>query len=67
MKAKKKILSIYTIARYCSDITDVTFGIDEIREKIIESYRTNKKCPSYFYIRLSRLEEKLTKLTNSKL
>jgi len=57
-------LSAYTVARYCSDITDVTYGIEEIQEKIRERYRTNKRIPYYFYIRFSKLKEKLKKLTD---
>ena len=64
MKRSKKILSAYTVARYCSDITDVTYGIEEIQEKIIEIYRANKRPPYYFYTRLSKLKEKLNKLIN---
>ena len=66
MKQRRKILSAYTVARYCSDITDVTYGIEEIQEKIRERYGTNKKIPLYFYSRLSKLKDKLNKLTTSK-
>ena len=58
-----KELSAYTIARYCTDITDVTHGIEEIEEKIRERYKADKKSPHYFYVRLSKLNEKLNKLT----
>ena len=62
MKQKRKILSAYTVARYCCDITDVEFGIDEIQEQIEARNRANKKIPLYFYSRLSKLEGKLNKL-----
>ena len=60
-----KKLSAYTIARYCSDIADVVAGIDEVRERINERNRTYKKSPHYFYLRLSKLKEKLKKLINT--
>jgi len=60
----KRELSAYTIARYCSDVTDVTHGIDEIWERIRERNRVNKRSPYYFYNRLSKLKKKLNKLTN---
>jgi len=58
-----KKLSAYTVARYCSDTVDVRYGIDEIREKMSERYRANKKCPHYFYVRLKKLNSKLNKMT----
>jgi len=61
---KRKILSAYTIARYCTDIADVTYGIEEILGKIRERNRTNKRTPYYFYTRLSKLNEKLERLTD---
>ena len=64
MKRSRKILSSYTVARYCSDIADVAYRIEEIREKITERNRTSKKIPLYFYNRLSKLKNKLNKLTN---
>ena len=64
MKHKRKILSAYTVARYCSDTTDVAYGIEEIQEKIRERYRLNKRTPYYFYTRLSKLKDKLNKLNN---
>jgi len=60
-----KELSVYTIARYCSDIGDITTGIDEVWERIRERNRAYKRCPRYFYKRLTKLEEKLKKLTNT--
>jgi len=58
-----KKLSAYTIARNCSDIGDVTTGIDEVRERIRERDRAYRKSPHYFYTRLSKLKEKLKELT----
>lgn len=58
----KKILSAYTVAALCSDMTDVKFGIDEIREAIAYCNKHNKPVPSYFYSRLHKLEGKMRKL-----
>jgi hypothetical protein len=66
MKHKRKILSAYTVAQYCTDITDLTYGIEEIREKISQRNRANKRTPHYFYTRLSKLKEKLNKLSTKK-
>ena len=63
-----KLLSAYTIARNCTDITDVTYGIDEIQEKISQRNRADKPIPRYFYNRLSKLQNKLNtfnRLTNN--
>jgi hypothetical protein len=57
-----KLLSDYTIARYCTDIVDIIYGIDEIEEKISQRHRVNKRVPYYFYTRLSKLKEKLKKI-----
>ena len=51
-------LSAYTIAKNCSDITDVKDGMTEIREYLD---RTKKPCNTA-YIRLYKLSEKLKKL-----
>jgi hypothetical protein len=57
-----KQLSAYTIARYCTDTTDVMYGIEEIREKISQRNKANRRVPYYFYTRLSKLKIKLKKL-----
>ena len=54
-------LSAYTIAANCTDISDIQSGIDEINEVIQHRFKQNKKVPSYFYIRLKKLETKLKK------
>jgi xanthine dehydrogenase molybdopterin-binding subunit B len=66
MKHKRKILSAYTVARYCSDITDVMCGIEEIRGVINQRNEAHKPVPLYFYTRLSKLNKKLTKLNDMK-
>jgi hypothetical protein len=55
-------LSNYTHARSCSDLTDVTTGIDEIREAIEIRLILRKQPPYYYYIRLKKLNNKLNKL-----
>jgi hypothetical protein len=59
-----KQLSNYTNARYCSDIADVRAGMDEIWEAIQRRNSQNKDIPFYFHVRLTKLKNKLNKLTN---
>jgi hypothetical protein len=63
MRKTRKLLSAYTIARYCSDKTDVWAGIYEIYEKCAARRRANKIIPDYFYTRHSKLFDKLELLT----
>jgi hypothetical protein len=53
-------LSFYTIAKHCSDITDIKDGIKEITEYL---NKTSKPCKTA-YIRLYKLNLKLNKLQN---
>jgi len=62
-----KVLSNYTHAKYCSDESDLCAGIDEIRDKIKELIRKDKKIPSYFYARLQKLETKLKKMISKEI
>ena len=59
MKAlNTKTLSAYTIAKNCSDISDVNAGIEEMKE-----YFSRVTKPSdTAYIRFAKLNEKLKKL-----
>jgi hypothetical protein len=66
MKQRKKMLSVYTVARYCSDKADVQYGIDEIMFRIGEMRNANKTSPYYFFVRLTKLEEKLELLTKKR-
>ena len=59
-----KKLSAYTIATNCTDIVDVCDGILEIRIEAKKRRDENKKTPSYYYVRLRKLAEKLVKLIN---
>ena len=56
-----KPLSAYTIAKNCTDITDVTYGVDEIKEAVQRRLKSGKRVPSYYYIRLFHLKNKLVK------
>lgn len=57
-------LSAYTEAKNCTDITDLKGGIEDIENAIAICKSQNKKIPSYFYVRLSKLERKLIKFQN---
>jgi hypothetical protein len=59
-----KQLSNYTHARYCSDVSDLTAGMDEIREAIQRRNSQNKAVPYYFHVRLTKLKNKFNTLTN---
>lgn len=57
-----KKLSNYTIASYCSDLSDVNAGINEIITEYKKYQDLDKKTPSYFSIRLKKLKEKQQRL-----
>lgn len=57
-----KKLSSYTHAKNCTDITDLNDAINEIQEAIILYQKQKKKVPTFFYIRLSKLKNKIAKL-----
>jgi hypothetical protein len=59
---RMKKLSAYTHARYCSDIADVTAGIDEVTEAIERRRAQNRAIPDYYYIRFAGLCAKLKRL-----
>ena len=52
-------LSAYTIASNCTDSIDIKDGIDEINEAIQMCIKRNRTVPSYYYVRLEKLETKL--------
>lgn len=54
-------LSAYTIASNCTDSIDIKDGIDEINEAIQMCIKQNRTVPSYYYVRLEKLETKLKK------
>jgi hypothetical protein len=57
-----KRLSNYTHARYCSDITDLEFGKQEITDEIEYRFRRKKPIPYFFYVRLIKIAQKTEKL-----
>ncbi len=61
-KARKQ--SNYTIAKYCSDVSDCEAGIQEIRNNIFHYEVFNKKIPTSFYLRLNKLINKLSEFKN---
>ena len=60
-------LSAYTHARNCTDITDLKCGIQEVKDAISERIRTGEAIPHFFFVRLKKLEDKLSKLEKHKL
>ena len=56
LKMKRyKVLSAYTIAKNCSDMNDVIFGINEVNQRIDQLQKSDKKVPPTFFIRLFKL------------
>jgi hypothetical protein len=62
MNPKTKELSAYTIARNCTDITDVTAGIDEMKEAMQRCEKAGMKIPAFYDTRLFRLKKKPAQL-----
>jgi hypothetical protein len=56
-------LSSYTIAKNCSDITDLNDGVLEIKSAIYIRQKTNKKIPSFYAVRLGNLYDRINKLS----
>lgn len=54
-----KPLSPYTIVSNCTDSTDLRDGINEIRDRVKCYEMMGKRVPSYFFLRLSKLINKL--------
>ena len=48
-------LSAYTIAKNCSDLSDVNAGIDEMKKYFADCDKENKKPTTMAYIRFSKL------------
>ena len=55
-------LSSYTIAQNCTDLTDIQFGLDLIKEYFRYCEKTNKKPLQTAYTRLAKLEWKKNKI-----
>ena len=62
-----KTLTAYTHARNCTDITDLQCGIQEIKEAIRVRTQKDIKIPHFFFVRLKKLEAKLSKMQKHKL
>lgn len=60
-------LSNYTIAANCTDITDLKDAIEELKDAIQFYTHQGKKAPSYFFVRLHKLEDKLKKKQTERL
>jgi hypothetical protein len=56
-------LSSYTIAKNCTDKTDLNNGIEEIKEYFKKCSKEGKKPVQTAYLRLAKLIEKKTLLT----
>jgi len=56
-------LSFYTIAKNCTDLSDLKAGLDEIKEYFRFCEKTNKKPLQIAYTRLAKLEWKKSKIT----
>ena len=54
-------LSAYTVARNCSDLSDVLCGIDDLYLMIDKYTKAGKEVPSMVYLRLYRLRQAETK------
>lgn len=54
-------LSIYTYAKNCKNISEIQEGISEIYKYIERKRIENKPIPHYYYSRLKKLEDKLSK------
>ncbi len=60
VKAFKKIkLSAYTIASNCTDLTDANDGFNEVYDAIEYYKKNHKKIPNFFYLRSSKLVDKI--------
>ena len=55
-------LSPYTIASNCTDLTDIRDGINEIQDENERFVSEGKNVPSFFYSRLSKLQNKEEKI-----
>jgi hypothetical protein len=55
-------LSPYTIAKNCTDLSDIRIGLKELRDYFDQCYDLKKKPTKLSYKRLIKLYEKQTKL-----
>lgn len=59
---KTNELSAYTIAKNCSDLSDVNAGIDELKDYFTACEKVGKKPIATAYIRFAKLGIKRDKL-----
>jgi hypothetical protein len=59
-------LSSYTIAKNCTDLSDIKEGENELKEYFNYCDKTGKKPTTTSYIRFFKLQEKKEKLQNKK-
>lgn len=59
---KTNELSAYTIAKNCSDLSDVNAGMDELKDYFNACDKAGKKPTATAYIRFSKLAIKRDKL-----
>jgi hypothetical protein len=61
LKFSYKILSAYTIAKNCCDVSDINFGLNELKEFIKQNNHVSCRLA---YKKIISLENKLNKLTS---
>jgi hypothetical protein len=59
---KTNELSAYTIAKNCTDLSDINAGMEELKDYFNACDKAGKKPTSTAYIRFSKLEIKRDKL-----
>lgn len=62
MTTKTNELSAYTIAKHCSDLSDIDAGMKEIEQYFKACEKIGKKPTDTAYIRYGKLGEKRNKL-----
>jgi len=62
MTTKITKLSAYTIAKNCSDLSDVNAGMDELKDYFVACEKVGKKPTATAYIRFSKLAIKRDEL-----
>jgi hypothetical protein len=66
MATKTNQLSAYTIAKNCSDLSDINTGMDELKDYFAACEREDKKPTNTAYIRFAKLGIKKEKLNKKK-
>jgi predicted RNA methylase len=61
IKVKNRKLSAYTHAKYCTDLTDLRGGANEITDAIEWRKYNSLPIPDYYYIRLEKIMDKIDK------